>query len=137
MLQRHQEELIKRAISLELDLDPEVKFAVVDRLKLRSALSELMQNALSTLPEQGGRVGLRVQRTQDHTHLKIELADTGEEVKALIDDAVFTSYKPEAEKANQRLSLTQAIVRQHGGQISLDSQSGHGNYVSILLPLGI
>lgn len=137
VVQRHQAEMMQRAISLELDLDPELTVAVVDRLKLRSALSELIQNSLSALPEQGGRIGIRAYRTQDKTHLNIEIADTGKGLQEPLVETVFEPWQSGSEdKAGVGLSLTQTIIQQHGGQITLDSLPGQGTYISICLPLG-
>ncbi len=75
---RFQNEFSERAVSIELDIAPEVDHAVVDRLKLREAVGELLRNALSALPEAGRRLGLRSRISEDGTVLLIEVADDGE-----------------------------------------------------------
>lgn len=56
---RFGDEFAERAVSLDLEIAPEVGHAVVDKLKLREAVAELLRNALEALPESGGHLGLR------------------------------------------------------------------------------
>ncbi|WP_250125702.1 ATP-binding protein [Chroococcidiopsis sp. CCMEE 29] len=137
VLLRFQAELIERGISIELDIAPDVSYAVVDRLKLREVLSELVRNALAALPEQGGRLGVRTTVTADATALRIEVADNGKGIKQpLIERALTTTIKTaQGKRAGVGLALTKAVIEQHGGQIAIDSELGQGTYIQIQLPL--
>jgi two-component system, OmpR family, sensor kinase len=137
VLMRFQTELSDRAVSIDLDLSPEVSYAVVDRLKLREVLSELIRNALEALPEKGGQLGMRTQISEDGSEVLIEVADNGKGIKQpLIEQALATKT---ATKLGQRpsvgLAMTNAIVEQHGGQLKIDSEPSQGTYVRIQLPL--
>jgi two-component system, OmpR family, sensor kinase len=137
VLQRFQPELIERAVSIEFDIDPKVNYAVVDRLKLRSALGELIRNALNALPEQGGRLGMRTTVSEDGTELKIEVGDNGKGIKQALIEQAFTPLASENGKTSGvGLALTKAIIQQHGGEITLKSEPEQGTNVQILLPLG-
>lgn len=136
VLLRFQSEFVERGISIELEIAPEVSYAVVDRLKLREALSELVRNALAALPEQSGRLGMRTSVAADGTQLKIEVADDGKGMKQPLIDQAFTAVKTaHDQQIGVGLALTRAIVEQHGGQITITSESGQGTYVQIQLPL--
>jgi two-component system, OmpR family, sensor kinase len=138
LLQRFQPELIERAISIEFDIDPGVNYAVVDRLKLRSALGELIRNALNALPEEGGRLGVRTTVSEDGTELKIEVADNGKGIKQPLIEQAFTPLTSEDGKtAGVGLALTKAIIQQHGGEITLKSEPEQGTYVQIVLPISV
>ena len=52
-LRRFHDELSRRGISFELNVDKEIKYATLDHLKIREAVSELIHNALKALPESG------------------------------------------------------------------------------------
>lgn len=78
---RFHERFAERAVNVELRLDPELGEVMIDRLKLREVLSELLENALDALPERGGSVGLRALRGEDGTFL-LEVADNGRGVDA-------------------------------------------------------
>lgn len=136
VLLRFQSEFVERGISIELDIAPDVSYAVVDRLKLREALSELVRNALAALPEQSGRLGMRTSVAADGTQLKIEVADDGKGMKQPLIDQAFTAVKTAQDKQiGVGLAMTKAIVEQHGGQITITSEPGQGTYVQIQLPL--
>jgi two-component system, OmpR family, sensor kinase len=137
MLMRFQTELSARAVSIDLDLSTEVSYAVVDRLKLREVLSELIRNALAALPEKGGQIGIRTQMTVDGSEFLIEVADNGKGIKQpLIEQALTTKTVIErGQRLGVGLAMTKAIVEQHGGQLNIDSEPGQGTYVQIQLPL--
>lgn len=137
VLLRFQSELIECAVSIDLDISPALSYAVVDRLKLREALSELVRNALAALPEKGGRIGMRTSIAAEGTELRIEVADTGKGIKQpLIDQGLTTTVTTaQGNRAGVGLVMTKAIVEQHGGQLTIDSEPGEGTYVQIQLPL--
>jgi two-component system, OmpR family, sensor kinase len=132
---RFQSELIDRSISLDLNLSPEVSYAVVDRLKLREVLSELIRNALEALPEQGGCIGIRTNITEDGSALLIEIADDGKGIEQPLVDKVFSSSNTLLDtNTGVGLTLTKAIVEQHGGKLIIDGEPGIGTYVRIQIP---
>lgn len=133
---RFGDEFSERAVSIELDIAPEVDRAVVDRLKLREAIGELLRNALSALPEAGGRLGLRSSISEDGTVLLIEVADDGEGAEqSLIDEAFDSGTEDSNGKPRVGLALTRAIVEQHGGELDVESVPGGGTYARMRLPL--
>lgn len=131
---RFQDEFAERAISIELEIAPEVGYAVVDRLKLREAVGELLRNALTALPDHG-RLGLRSRVSEDGTELLIEVADDGAGAEQSLIDEAFDLAGDAAERPNVGLALTKTIVEQHGGQLKVESQPGGGTYAQIRLPL--
>ncbi len=131
---RFQDEFAERAVSLDFEIAPEVGYAVVDKLKLREAIAELLRNALDALPETGGHLGLRSRPSEDGTELLIEVADDGEGAEqSLIDRAFEPGARDERPKTG--LALTRAVVEQHGGQFGVESEPGEGTYAQIRLPL--
>lgn len=138
VLLRFHQEFIEHRISFELSIAPEVNNAVVDRLKLREVLAELVRNALSKLPDQGGRLGLRAYLDgpiESATHLLIELADNGAEMDQSLMERVFATIDaPRQYPSNTGFKLAKAIVKQHGGTLIIDGQPGIGKVVQIQLP---
>jgi signal transduction histidine kinase len=121
MFMRFQDEFAERAMSIELDIVPEVAHVAVDCLKLREAVGELLRNVLAALPESGGRLGLRARLSEDGTELLIEVADDGTGAEQSLIDEAF--------------DLREAIVEQHGGYLGVESKPGGGTYAQIRLPL--
>ncbi len=133
---RFQDEFAERAISLDLEIAPEVGHATVDKLKLREAVAELLRNALEALPENGGHLGLRSRLSEDGTELVIEVADDGAGAEqSLIDRAFEPDAYDDGGRPRTGLTLTKAVVEQHGGRFGIESEPGEGTYAQIRLPL--
>ena len=133
---RFQDEFAERAISLDLEIAPEVGHAVVDKLKLREAVAELLRNALEALPETGGHLGLRTRLSEDRTELLIEVADDGAGAEqSLIDSAFEPDADDDGGRPRTGLTLTKAVIEQHGGRFGVESEPGEGTYAQIRLPL--
>jgi len=133
---RFGDEFAERAVSLDLEIAPEVGHAVVDKLKLREAVAELLRNALEALPESGGHLGLRSRLSEDGTELLIEVADDGAGAEQSLIDRAFdpTSYD-DGGRPRTGLTLTKAVIEQHGGRFGIESEPGEGTYAQIRLPL--
>ena len=128
---RFYDELSGRGISLDLQISPDVGSAMIDRLKIREVITELVRNALRALPETGGQIGLRA-RTADG-FLLVEVADNG---KGADEEDLFD--KIEARNSGQigsGLRLSKAVVEKHGGKMQINSAPGAGAFVQIALPL--
>ncbi len=133
---RFGDEFAERAVSLDLEIAPEVGHAVVDKLKLREAIAELLRNALEALPENGGHLGLRSRLSEDGTELLIEVADDGAGAdQSLIDRAFDPTSYDDGGRPRTGLTLTKAVVEQHGGRFGIESEPGEGTYAQIRLPL--
>ncbi len=129
-LLRFHDELSNRGVSFELEVDKTIKYASLDHLKIREAVSELIRNALKALPESGGKLGLRA-RLQD-TDLLIEVADNGTGADNLTIDEIDIRHRRDYRTG---LKLTKAIIEQHGGKMKINSEPGEGTFVQMLLPL--
>jgi two-component system, OmpR family, sensor kinase len=134
VLLRFQDDYVARGVSLEVDIDPAVRHAVVDRLKLREVLSEVVRNAVASLPDEDGRLGLRASVTSGGDELVIDVADNGEGIEE--PDAVLSGGGLERLPARGTgLAFTREIVARHGGAVTLTSDRGGGTLVRIRLPL--
>jgi len=129
-LLRFHDELSRRGVSFELEVDKEIKFVTLDHLKIREAISELIRNALKALPETGGKLGLRAR--QKDTDLLIEVADNGAGAENLSLDEIDIARRHDYRTG---LKLTKAIVEQHGGKMKINSETGEGTFVQMALPL--
>lgn len=135
VLMRFQDEFAERSASVEMDIDPEADHAVMDRLKLREVLSELVRNALAALPERGGRLGLRARIPEDGAELLLEVADDGTGAdQSLIDEVSESQGTAQDDRPHVGLNMARAIVEQHGGQLEVHSEPGQGTYVQIKMP---
>lgn len=103
---------------------------------LRQALANVADNALSAMPS-GGRLTLRAEPTQfrQRAAVAIECVDTGEGMDSLVlgkaRDPFFTTR---AAGTGLGLAIVERVVRNHGGQLSIESAPGEGTAVRIVLP---
>lgn len=133
-LLRFHNELTNRSISFEINVAPQVSYAMVDRLKMREAIGELVRNALRALPERGGKIGLRAREEQDED-LIIEVADTGAGIDETNVDELMSRAKKSRANSSTGLNLVRSIVEQHGGKLNINSERGAGTLVQIRVPV--
>lgn len=124
---------------VELDLDPALPFVHGDAGQLQQVLINLLSNARHALEEQshGGVIGLRTRRVNDRRVL-LEVEDNGpgipQAIQARIFDPFFTT-KPAGVGTGLGLSIVLSVVREHGGQVRLQSPPQGGALFQIELPV--
>jgi two-component system, cell cycle sensor histidine kinase and response regulator CckA len=134
-------------VKAELGLVPSVE---VDSSRIEQVLVNLILNALDAMPE-GGELTLRTEtvepaaetdldedpRKRARSFVCITVSDTGigipEKLHPYIFDPFFTT-KPPGKGSGLGLASADAIVRQHGGHIRVQSAPNAGAKFSIYLP---
>jgi CheY-like chemotaxis protein len=125
-------------IQLETQFEPNLPQVIADGSQLQQALLNLVLNAEQALRNRTTR-RLRVGARFDQTAAAVELfvADTGQGIDeanlSRIFDPFFTT-RDVGEGTGLGLSICYGIVRDHGGQITVDSRVGVGTTFSLLLP---
>lgn len=144
VLVRHREELARRGIGIEARADPSLERVVIDRLKLREALSEAVRNALAALPDRGGRIGLRAVRAPEEGWVLVEVADNGNGAdQVLVERALAAGSFADAKVVDVSrgstpkvgLALARDVAERHGGRLEVLSEPGRGTVVRFVLPL--
>jgi signal transduction histidine kinase len=119
---REKDVAVKLHVAANLPLVP--AFAA----ELNQVWSNLMDNALDAAPR-GGHV--TVSAAQDGPEIIVHVIDDGPgipaDVRSRIFDPFFTT-KPVGEGTGLGLDIARRIVRQHNGQIVLDSRPGHTEF---------
>ena len=128
----------ERDQKLTFDTAPGV-FVPVDRLVLREAVTNVLDNAIKYSPV-GSTVGLRVGRLDDQALLAI--GDEGPGIAPEDRERIFHRFF-RVDQARSRdgggaglgLAIAKWAVEIHGGRITVDQRSGGGSEFRILLPL--
>ena len=143
------EELLRRLmgaeVALAFDLDPDLDPIHVDPGQASQVLMNLAVNARDAMPD-GGRLTIETANvTLGHEHLDVipgphvmlAVHDTGtgmsDDVRRRLFEPFFTT-KGEGQGTGIGLPLVQAIVRQSGGQLAVESEPGHGSVFRAYFP---
>jgi len=120
-------------IRLEMTAAP-VKPIWAQGERLQQVFINIILNALDAMPG-GGTLGIDV--TADDKAVIVRISDTGTGIKAQhlphIFDPFFTT-KGIGKGTGLGLSISYAIIKEHGGQISVSSEAGRGSRFSIRIP---
>ena len=126
------------AIELQTDFEPGLPAVLGDGGQLQQALLNLLLNAeqaMRSRPVRHIRVGAR--HVGEADAIELFISDTGhgiaDENLRRIFDPFFTTREV-GEGTGLGLSICYGIVRDHGGQIAVDSRVGQGTTFRVLLP---
>jgi signal transduction histidine kinase len=133
------ERAARRAIALEVDVDPRLGEIKGDERKVKQVLLNLLSNAVKFTPE-GGRV--KVQAGLADGFAEISVIDTGVGIAPEDHEAVFeefrqvgSDYAKKHEGTGLGLTLSRRFVELHGGKIWVKSQLGQGATFTFTLPV--
>jgi signal transduction histidine kinase len=133
------ERAARRAITLEVDVDPHLGEIKGDERKVKQVLLNLLSNAIKFTPE-GGRVS--VQAGLADGFAEISVIDTGVGIAPEDHEAVFeefrqvgSDYAKKHEGTGLGLTLSRRFVELHGGKIWVKSQLNHGATFTFTLPV--
>ena len=125
-------ELKQKSIGVELSLHSPAPIAWADPGQVRQALINIVRNGEEAMPEGGT---LRIKTQQEPHHCLVHISDTGPGVPEDVQHRVFEPfYTTKSNGTGLGLSLTEQMIKEHGGQINLQSTPPAGTTVSIQLP---
>src|SRR6266478_596703 len=125
-------ELQDREIVVEQELRSDLPVLQVDRDQMKQAFYNVIKNSLEAMHRHGT---LRIRTDMDDTHVIIQFVDTGGGMSAESLSRVFEPYfttKPSG--TGLGLLIVRRIVREHGGELSIESPQGKGLTITIRLP---
>jgi signal transduction histidine kinase len=126
-------ELQRHAVILETEFN-ELPLVAADPNQLKQVVINLVMNAVQAMAGQG-TLTLRTARCGDGVELSV--GDTGPGIPAELQESIFSPFfttKPEGEGTGLGLHICQSIIREHGGEILVDSPPGAGATFRVRLP---
>lgn len=118
-------------------VEPEL-FVSGDAFRLRQVIDNLVSNAIKYTPR-GGEIVLVAHADDDH--VRIEVGDSGIGISSDDITRVFgpyfraqTALDAGAGGTGLGMGITRAIISDHGGEITIESELGHGTVVRVTLP---
>ena len=130
--------ILGSTVQCEMTLADDLWPVLADEGQLRQVIHNLVLNAVQAVPE-GGKVTIVAGNAEGlpegQRAVEISVADNGPgippELLARVFDPYFTT-RPAA--SGLGLAVCHSIVKQHGGEIALDSRPGQGTRVGVSLP---
>jgi len=126
----------EKKIALTTHLDQPCE-ASVDRIRIRQALANLLDNAIK-YTDPGGRVEIEARKGSGE--ILVQFRDTGMGIPAGELDKIWERLYRGDKSRSQRglglgLSLVKAFVEAHGGRVEVQSRVGFGSEFTVHLPL--
>jgi signal transduction histidine kinase len=125
-------ELQGREILVEQELRSDLPLLQLDRDQMKQAFYNVIKNSLEAMHRHGT---LRIRTDLADTHVIVRFEDSGGGMSAENLSRVFEPYfttKPSG--SGLGLLIVRRIVREHGGELSIESSQGKGLALTIRLP---
>ena len=115
----------------------------LDENQIKQVFVNIFMNSVQAMPK-GGVLTLKAHTQAKYLLIKgaalvFEIADTGSGIKPENLNRIFEPFfttKPAGQGVGLGLSISQSIIKEHGGIIEMDSEIGRGTRTKIVLPIG-
>lgn len=132
------EQMALRGVTLTLQLADQLTPVQIDETQMRQAVLNLLRNATeATLEAGGGEVALSSHQRTTESGSVVELCvrDQGPGIAEELAGKLFEPFFSTKDGGTGLgLALTHQIIREHGGDLHVDSEPGHGATFTISLP---
>jgi two-component system NtrC family sensor kinase len=122
-------------IKVETSFDDEIPEVMASTNQMRQVMLNMIKNAKEAMPK-GGTLTVRTSR--EDNRVMIHIQDTGmgipEEIRNKIFEAFFTT-KQKVKGVGLGLSVCYGIIKDHSGEIKVESEEGKGTTFTISLPI--
>jgi two-component system nitrogen regulation sensor histidine kinase NtrY len=131
----HRVQCEERGIACSIHPGPGQLAILADGPQVRQVLINLVKNAIEALEDSSdAKLDITVKRILDSVSL--EISDNGPGIPPEIQEKIFVPfYSTKADGSGIGLSLSRQIIRNHGGQITVESEAGRGTTFKISLPV--
>ncbi len=119
-------------IVVEQELRSDLPLLQLDRDQMKQAFYNVIKNSFEAMKRRGV---LRIHTDRDDTHVLVSFTDTGTGMSAENLGRVFEPYfTTKSSGTGLGLLIVRRIVREHGGELSIESSEGKGLTLTIRLP---
>ena len=125
-------EIEDRDIVVEQELRSDLPLLELDRDQMKQAFYNVIKNSFEAMKRRGI---MHIRTDRDETHVLVNFTDTGGGMSAEMLSHVFEPYfttKPSG--SGLGLLIVRRIVREHGGELAIESKEGQGLVLTIRLP---
>jgi len=132
-------QLMAHKVEATLEVEAALPEVEVNGNQIKQVFVNVINNACQAIASDApsGRIWIAAKRVRDG--IAVSVTDSGpgiaEEIAARVFEPFFTT-KGEGEGTGLGLSISQGIVKEHGGRISLETKPGAGATFTVELPIG-
>jgi len=132
------EQTIPDGILIELDLKSSAR-AQFDVNKLRQVIVNLLNNAVQALEQNSSQDKiLRVSSEFLNGIYEIKITDNGVGMSSEVKDKIFDPlFSTKSFGVGLGMVVVESLIKQHHGEIQVESKEGHGTTITLRLPLTI
>jgi nitrogen fixation/metabolism regulation signal transduction histidine kinase len=125
-------EIQDRDIVVEQELRSDLPLLELDREQMKQAFYNIIKNGFEAIKRHGI---LRIRTDRDDTHVLVSFSDTGGGISAENLSRIFEPYfTTKTSGTGLGLLIVRRIVREHGGELSLEGNDDKGLTLTIRLP---
>jgi len=125
-------EIEARDIVVESELRSDLPLVQIDRDQMKQAFYNIIKNSFEAMKRRGI---LRIRTDMDDTHVRVSFADNGGGMSAEALSRVFEPYyTTKSSGSGLGLLIVRRIVREHGGELAIESAESKGLTLTIRLP---
>jgi signal transduction histidine kinase len=125
-------EIKDRDIVVEQELRSDLPLLELDRDQMKQAFYNVIKNSFEAMKSRGI---LRIRTNLDDSHVIVRFTDSGGGISAENLSRVFEPYfTTKSSGTGLGLLIVRRIVREHGGEMSIESSEGKGLTLTIRLP---
>jgi two-component system NtrC family sensor kinase len=132
-----QHELVSRHITLIYEPSENLPQIMASQDRLQGVWVNLLANAIDSFDESEQRM-IRITTSANSSEVRVVVSDTGKGIPPEKLNRIFEPFyttKAPGKGTGLGLSLVHRIIKQHGGNIHVDSQVGVGTIFTISLPI--
>ena len=125
-------EIEDRDIVVEQELRSDLPLLELDRDQMKQVFYNVIKNSFEAMKRRGI---LHIRTDMDATHVNISFTDTGGGMSAESLSRVFEPYfTTKSSGSGLGLLIVRRIVREHGGEMAIESNEGKGLTLTVRLP---
>ncbi len=134
VLEAHRRTIAAAGIAVTTELAPDLGEVVLDPVRIREVLANLVVNAIRAMPD-GGKLEASANVDEESVHIRI--TDTGTGISDDDLPFVFERFRKGSTSSGSGLGLTitRDLIEAHAGSIDIESALGTGTTVTVELPL--
>jgi two-component system NtrC family sensor kinase len=131
--------LMASRVEARLDIEPGLPPIVLDANRIQQVFVNLVTNAAQAIASTRRPGTIVVSARRFHDGIAVDVRDDGPgmdaDVARHVFDAFFTT-KRDSDGTGLGLPISQGIIREHGGRITLSTEPGAGATFTVYLPFG-